>query len=263
MNTMKSIIFIIVVVCSTLQFSCDSISDAESSNAPYLPLDAFDVQWNEQNTLVCFGTSLTYGYGAGAKKFDPSGPIGIPGGTTPVVINTGDSSYPRFLQEKLKIKVINQGYVGARLNYALTLLNDSIISKKPALVLLEYGANDFLWNISAHTSDSLLSVMVAQLQNKGIKVVLLSFINPDMLQYSNNGTWSSEDSILALQYNSMIKNISNRFAVPLIDYPLKGIFGHPELMSDALHPNGIGYQRMEENIYFALIKTFERNGMLK
>lgn len=263
MNTMKSIIFIIIVVCITLQFSCDSISDTESTNVPYLPLEAFDVQWNKQNSLVCFGTSLTYGYGAGAKKFDPSGPIGIPGGTTPVVINIGDSSYPRFLQEKLKIKVINQGYVGARLNYALTLLNDSIISKKPALVLLEFGANDFLWNISAHISDSLLSLMITQLHNKGVKVVLLSFIDPDMLHYSQTGNWSSEDSILALQYQSMIKNISARFAVPMIEYPLKGIFGHPELMSDALHPNGIGYKRMEENIYYALIKTFEKNGMLK
>jgi len=246
-----------------IQFSCENLNDAASSNVPYLPLAPFDVQWNEQNTLVCFGTSLTYGYGAGAKTFNPAGPIGIPGGTTPSIKNTGDSSYPRFLQEKLKIKVINQGYVGARLSYALTLLNDSIIAKKPALVLLEYGANDFLWSISARTSDSLLSLMVTQLQNKGVKVVLLSFINPDMLQYMSSGSWSSEDSILALQYNSMIKNVAARFAVPLIDYPLKGIFGHPELMSDGLHPNGIGYKRMEENIFYALIKTFEKNGMLK
>ncbi len=188
-----------IIFCAVLQFSCDQLNNADSSAAPYPPLPAIDVQWNTQNTLLCFGTSLTYGYGAGEKKKN-FGPIIVPvgGGGTPSNNNVGDSSYPRFLQEKLKITVLNKGYVGARMSYALTILADSVISKKPALVLLEYGANDFLWDIPAHTADSLLSLLVTRLQYSGAKVVLLSFIHPDMLQYTTSGGWSSEDSLLAL-----------------------------------------------------------------
>ncbi|MDP1676400.1 MAG: GDSL-type esterase/lipase family protein [Bacteroidota bacterium] len=262
---MKFRIPYLIFFSAFIQFSCDNLNDSPSSDGPYPPLPAFDVQWNEQNTLVCFGTSLTYGYGAGEKKFGGPGPIGGIGGiggNTPSVSNTGDSSYPRFLQEQLKITVLNKGYVARTISYALSVVTDSVISKKPALVLVEFGANDFLQNISAHTADSLLSLLVTRIQNSGTKVVLLSFINTDMLQYSN-GSWSSEDSLLALEYNSMIKSVASRFAVPLIDYPLKGIFGHPNLMSDGFHPNGAGYKKMEGNIYQALIKTFEKNGMVK
>jgi len=258
---LKFRILFLIIFFAFIQFSCDNLNDANSADIPYPPLPAFDVQWNEQNTLVCFGTSLTYGYGAG-QKIGGSGPIGRPRGQTPNVTNTGDSSYPRFLQEQLKITVLNKGYVARTISYALSVLTDSVISKKPALVLVEFGANDFLQNISVNTADSLLSLLVTRIQNNGTKVALLSFINPDMLQYSNN-SWSSEDSLLALEYNSMIKSVASKFAVPLIEYPLRGIFGHPNLMSDKLHPNGAGYKKMQENIYQALIKTFEKNGMVK
>lgn len=257
---MKYKTLIPLFICTVFQFSCDFLNDADSSTQSLAQLPAFDVQWNNQSTLVCFGTSLTYGYGAGEKKFlGPGGPVG-PGWNSN---NIGDSSYPRFLQEKLKITVLNKGYVGARISYALTVLSDSVLSKKPALILLEYGANDFLWDIPSHTSDSLLSLLIVRIQQNGTKVVLLSFIHPDMLQYTRSGGWSAQDSLLALDYNSMINTVAQRFGIPLIDYPLRGVFGHPELMSDGLHPNGEGYKIMEQNIYYALINTFTKNGMLK
>ncbi|MBI2428235.1 MAG: hypothetical protein HYV29_05465, partial [Ignavibacteriales bacterium] len=140
---------------------------------------------------------------------------------------------------------------------------DSVISKKPALILLEFGANDFLRNTSAHTADSLLNLLVDRIKQSGTQVVLLSFIHPNMLQYASAGGWSSEDSILALEYSTMINQVAQRNSVLLIDYPLKAIFGNKSLMSDALHPNGEGYRTMALNVYSALIRTFEQNGMVK
>jgi lysophospholipase L1-like esterase len=61
----------------------------------------------------------------------------------------------------------------------------------------------------------------------------------------------------------MLTGLAARYALPFIDYPLRGVFGHPDLMSDRLHPNGMGYKIMAENIFFALIDTFDKNGMLK
>jgi hypothetical protein len=84
-----------------------------------------------------------------------------------------------------------------------------------------------------------------------------------MLQYTSKGGWSSEDSILALDYSAMLISVAHRYSLPHITYPLKGVFGYPTMMSDQFHPNGVGYKRMEENIFKALSLTFEQNDMLK
>jgi len=259
---MKYKILLPLLLVSILQFSCEQATGPGSGELYFPPLPTFTIEWNEQNTLVCFGTSLTYGFGAGEKRL--TGGIGwVGGGGGSNNSYTGDSSYPRFLQEKLKIKVLNKGYVGARTSYALSILNDSVLSQKPALILLEFGANDFLWNTPAHVTDSLLSVLITQIQQRGIKVVLLNFVHRDMLQYVNSGGWTAQDSLLALDYISMLTSVAQRFSLPNIEYPLQGVFGHPTMMSDELHPNGIGYKRMEENIYVALSLAFQKNGMVK
>lgn len=256
--TSQHIIFITIVVCSLLILSCEQPNDSTSNNDDLSPLPAFTVSWNEQNTIVCFGTSLTYGYGAGGKR---SGGLGFTD-TTGRWLLVGDSSYPRFLNEALRIKVINQGYVGAKVSYALTILNDSVLSKKPALVLLEFGANDYLQRIGSNVTDSLLTKLIQNITQYGSKVVLISFINPEMTKYMSSGGWLPQDSIRALEYYSMLNNLSLRLSVPLVKYPLKDIFGIPSMMSDKLHPNGVGYLKMQQNITYALGKTFKENNMI-
>jgi acyl-CoA thioesterase I len=285
---MNRLILSLSVFCLLLQFSCKESNPVE---VPYPPLPAMTLPWTTENSIVCFGTSLTYGYGAGAKNpfCKQSGPTfgrtSYIHFTTGEILRltalheqhvaalykraggcfscTGDSSYPRFLQEALKIRVYNQGYTAARINTALDVLQDSVLSKKPVLVLLEFGANEFLQNVDPHVADSLLGIVIQELLAGGTKVVLLSFINPDMGKYMATGTWNAQDSVDALAYYTMLKNVAAKYSLPFIDYPLLGIFGHPELMSDQLHPNGEGYRRMAENVFFALIDTFSRNGMLR
>jgi len=218
------------------------------------------VPWTDQNSIVCFGTSLTYGYGAGGRGGIP-GPVwaGSPGNNTVVV----DSSYPRFLQEELRINVFNQGYVGAEASDGITLLNDSVLSKKPVIVLLEFGANEILREVAVHEADSVLSLLIVDIAQSGSQVVLMSFINPAMTRFMRNGYWTTQDSIRAIEYYNMLSDLSIRYSLPFISYPLRGVFGYPQLMSDNLHPNGMGYKIMEENIYQALSATFQKNGMLK
>jgi lysophospholipase L1-like esterase len=218
------------------------------------------VPWTSQNSIVCFGTSLTYGYGAGGKG-KPTGPtvVGSSMNNTAFV----DSSYPRFLQEELRINVFNQGYVGARASYGITLLNDSVLSKKPVLVFLEFGSNEFLQKVSAHDVDSVLSLLISDITQSGSQIILLSFINPDMTRFMESGYWTTQDSIRAIEYYAMLTNLSIRYSLPFIDYPLRGVFGYSQFMSDQLHPNGAGYKIMEENIFQVLNATFQKNGMLK
>jgi lysophospholipase L1-like esterase len=290
-----------------IQLSCkqvtenDPVSDPE---LPYPPLPAITLQWTEQNSIVCFGTSLTYGYGAGEKKpfcktEEPTIPVlgrsalqpsyskraNYIHFTTDQILNltkaheqrlalfykatgvcsacVGDSSYPRFLQEYLQVKVYNQGYTAARTETGLDVLQDSVLSKNPVLVLLEFGANDFLQKVDVHRADSLLSLLIQRIINAGPKIVLISFIHPDVANYIDRQYWTTEDSILGIAYWNMINDVAKRYSLPLIDNPFKGIGGHPELMSDIVHPNGEGYKKMAENIYYALIETFKNNDMLK
>jgi acyl-CoA thioesterase-1 len=77
-------------------------------------------------TLICFGDSLTAGYGA----------------TTPG-IDDKTKSYPAYLQNKLNIPVINSGVSGNTTSQALARLNKDVIMKKPKIVIIELGANDF------------------------------------------------------------------------------------------------------------------------
>lgn len=251
--------WIVVFYCISL-YSCHQATENNSPLTSTQSLPALTVPWTNENSIVCFGTSLTYGYGAGGKG-KPPGPIwvGSSGNNTVVV----DSSYPRFLQEKLRINVFNQGYVGARASYGITLLNDSVLTKKPVLVLLEFGANEFLQGVAAHDVDSVLSLLIVDIGQSGSQVVLLSFINPDMTRFMGSGYWTTQDSIRAIDYYNIFSNLSIRYSLSFIDYPLRGVFGYPQFMSDNLHPNGAGYKRMEENIFQALSATFQKNGMLK
>lgn len=216
-------------------------------------LPAMTIPWTVENSIVCFGTSITYGYGA------REGMIPIGGGGGGVV----DSSYPGFLSRKLKIKVFNQGYVGATSEYGLSQLESNVLSKKPVLVLMEFGANDFLRKYAVPKTDSIMSLMITRTQNYGAKVVLVSFIHPEMTKFMKEGGWTAQDSVRAVDYYNMQIALSKKHSVQIIEYPLRSVFGDPYMMSDRLHPNGAGYQRMFMNIAGALNNSFAENGMLK
>ena len=75
------------------------------------------------NSIVCFGDSLTNGYGAKEGK-----------------------SYPYFLQQLTDIPVINKGVNGHTSQDGLNRISD-ILKIKNALVIVEFGANDFFLNV--------------------------------------------------------------------------------------------------------------------
>lgn len=293
---MKQFILYLILFCLGIQLSCKHATEnrlVPEQESIYPPLPAMSILWTYENSIVCFGTSLTYGYGAGEKKpfckIETPVPVGkhtqyIHYTTDQILALTkaheqriavffkatgrcssceGDSSYPRFLQEYLKIKVYNQGYTSARIQTGLNVLQDSVLSKKPVLVLLEFCANDFLQEVDVHQADSLVSLLIQRILIAGPKVVLVSFIHPDLVNYVQRQNWTTEDSIRGIAYWNMMNDIANRYSLPLINNPFKGIGGHPEMMSDIVHPNGVGYKKMAENIYYALIETFKTNGMLK
>jgi lysophospholipase L1-like esterase len=236
--------------------SCDqpTYSNSDFVGADILP--AMTITWDTLQTVVCYGTSLTYGYGVKDAGFVI---IGGPTGGSPAI----DSSYPGWLRRHLKIPVVNAGIVGATTEYGLSHVQSNVFSKRPALVLLEFGANDFLQRKDVAKTDSLLTVLVMKIQQYGSVVVLVSFIDPEMTNYMSSGRWTTQDSLRAIDYHSMLIDVAKRTSVQLIGNSLKNVFGIPSMMSDDVHPNGRGYYRMFRNISIPLNNTFAQSGMLK
>lgn len=48
------------------------------------------------------------------------------------------------------------------------------------------------------------------------------------------------------------RDLARRPGTMLIPNAYKGVMGHPELMSDAVHPNGRGYQALARRVHRAI-----------
>jgi lysophospholipase L1-like esterase len=79
------------------------------------------------NTIVCFGDSLTEGFGATEQgSADKS------------------KSYPAFLQAKVTPRVVNAGISGDTAKGGLSRVERDVLSKDPQMVIILLGGNDFL-----------------------------------------------------------------------------------------------------------------------
>ena len=252
---MKPIRYLILAI-SLFSSSCDHVTDP---NDPGLK-----VPWNNGQSIVCFGTSLTAGYLGGW-----SNPIFV-SATTPYVLSKQSSasaadstSYPALLGNVLRIKVFNQGYIGATTQDALNIVGDSVFTKHPAIVLLEFGANDLLQSIDVETTQRQLARLIDTIRAFGSKVVLISFLYTEMIDSIPSTSFLYSRKADGYSYLAMLEQVGSGHADIFIEKAMKGIYWHSNLMSDALHPNQAGYRIMEDNIQSFLDGTFRRNAMYK
>ncbi len=142
--------FLLIGMLST-GLGCEKALTAE-------PLPAAPVA-PEPQSLVCFGDSITAGYGL------PSG-----------------DSYPDFLQRKLDAagyhyKVINRGTSGATTKDAVADVH-SIVLMHPAVVVVEFGGNDGLRGLPLTETRRNLDEVLSTLEAAHIKVLLAGITLP-------------------------------------------------------------------------------------
>lgn len=250
---------------SSCQFPVEIISNKETVDV----LPAIDVPWDSTQSIVCFGTSLTYGFEW--DRLEPDTFFDKPGALDSLrnrqasffFYHQADSAYPFCLDKRLKIKVYNQGHPGALVSEALEIVVDSVLSQKPALVLLEFSANDFLQGRDAETTEQQMSALTDTILTFGSKVILLSFVDEETLDYPPRNQPLLDDLDLARDYFNMLQRLARQYNLLLLKDCFYGIFGVEELMSDDIHPNYAGYKIMAQNILQALYDTFLKNYMLK
>ncbi len=164
--------------------------------------------------IVCFGDSLTYGYGASEHK-----------------------DYPSRLEEMIGIETINAGVSGNTTADGLTRLENDVLAHNPDVVLITLGGNDLRTRINADTAQKNLIAIIKNIQASGA-IVILGGIDIPLFDQG---------------YAKMYQTVAKETDAVLIPNILEGIIGHPDLMSDSIHPNDQGYAIMAERFSNALI----------
>jgi acyl-CoA thioesterase-1 len=174
--------------------------------------------------IVCFGDSLTAGYGAEVGK-----------------------SYPDYLQADLDVRgyhyrVLNKGISGNTTKDGVERL-DTIVALKPALVVVEFGGNDGLRGFRIEDSRTNLDKILSTLEASGTKVVLAGItLPPDY----------GPDYIK--QFNETYTLLAKKYNIPLLPFLLKGVFGVDGMMqADNTHATAEGNKIVANNV-FSLIQ---------
>jgi acyl-CoA thioesterase-1 len=161
--------------------------------------------------IVCFGDSLTAGYGT-----DPG------------------NSYPDFLQADLDARgyhyrVVNEGISGNTTKDAIARL-DHILALKPAIVVVELGGNDGLRGLPIADSRANLDKIVATLKASGARVALAGItLPPDY----------GPDYIK--QFDATYTLLAKKYHVPMLPFLLQGVYGVPGMMqADQTHATAAG-----------------------
>ena len=192
-----------------------SETDPPVATPPPSPAAAND----KRPVIVCFGDSLTAGYGTELDK-----------------------SYPDYLQADLDARgyhyrVVNQGISGNTTKDGVERV-DGIVAMKPAVVVVEFGGNDGLRGFRIEDSRANLDKIVATLQASGTKVVLAGITLPPDYGPDYIKQFNETYSLLAKKYN-----------VPLFPFLLKGVFGVDGMMQrDNTHATAEGNKVVANNI---------------
>jgi len=165
------------------------------------------------STIICFGDSITFGYGAGPKE-----------------------DYPYALAKLLKLPVINAGVDGDTTFAALGRLESDVLAKNPRLVIVEFCGNDFLKKIPKEDTVKNLSKIIDRIQDRGTMVALVDISAGMFLQ----------------EYRAAFKRLAVKKKAIFIPAVLSKIITNPAMKSDFFHPNGRGYQLVARRIHRAI-----------
>ena len=163
---------------------------------------------NPGTAVVAFGDSLTAGYGA------PKG-----------------SAYPAVLAAKLGREVVNLGRSGETAAHAPSRLPE-VLAQNPHMVLIEFGANDFMQNRRMEDALAAVAEIVDAVQQAGAVAVIVDTGAPGMGHYSR-----------------AYKKLAEEKGAVFVPGILEGIFNKRQYKSDMVHPNAAGYEIVAERVY--------------
>jgi len=165
---------------------------------------------NPGRNIICFGDSITEGWGAGVGE-----------------------DYPSLLRKRVSRPVINAGRSGDTTGEALQRLEEDVLSADPYLVIVELGANDYLKQAPRQQTFKNLDEIVSRIQERGAMVVLAEV----------------RVGLLRDEYYEGLRAIAENRRALFIPDIMRGITWNADLKSDGIHPNAKGYALIAGKIY--------------
>ena len=159
--------------------------------------------------VIAFGDSLVEGVGASAGRDVVS-----------------------LLSARVGVPIVNAGRSGDTTGTARARLDSAVLSRRPRVVIVVLGGNDFLRRIPHEETFANLDAIVDRIRERGAAVILvgLSF------------------GVLTDTYGDGYEDLARRTSSGLVPDILEGILGQPDLMADHIHPNDRGYRMMADRI---------------
>src|SRR3989344_718364 len=157
--------------------------------------------------IIGFGDSLVQGVGA-----------------------TDGNDFVSLLSKELGITIINKGRAGDTTETALARIEQDVLLYDPKAVLVLLGGNDFFKRIPKGEMLANLREIITRIQARGAVVVLLGV----------------RGGLITDTYEEELKNLAKETGSAYVPNVLSGLLGNAKYMSDAIHPNDVGYKIIAE-----------------
>lgn len=165
---------------------------------------------SQGKNIICFGDSITFGYGVETKE-----------------------AYPAALEKMTHKPVINAGIDGDTSTEAAKRLESDVLSRDPYLVIIEFGGNDFLRKVPTKVTVDNIRIMVDKIQARGAMVAIADI----------------SAGLLMRDYHRPYRKIAREKGAIFIPSIMSGIITNPKMKSDFFHPNVTGYKLIAERVY--------------
>ncbi len=159
-------------------------------------------------TIIAFGDSLVYGVGS-----------------------TPAHDFISLLSAKIGQPIINLGVSGDTTRKGLVRI-DEVTAQKPRIVILLLGGNDYLQKIPQDETFTNLATIIEKIHSSGSAVLLLGV----------------RGGLLRDTYADRFAEFAKEQRVGFVPNILDGLITDTRYMSDAIHPNDIGYAKIAEKI---------------
>jgi acyl-CoA thioesterase-1 len=206
--------------CSGYNFSVKLFWSASLLVLALLSLPASGATDKSEPVIVCFGDSLTAGYGA-----DPG------------------HAYPDYLQQILDshgyhYHVLNKGISGDTTKDGVARLQD-VLAAHPAIAVVEFGGNDGLRGLPITATRANLDRIVGTLKSAGVKVALAGITLPP-----DYGPDYIRD------FNETFTLAAKKYDVPLLPFLYVHVYNIPgAIQQDKTHATAKGNELVAQNIY--------------
>lgn len=153
----------------------------------------------------------------------------------------------RLAKEKFDYQIVNASISGETTAGGLHRIEAALTEHRPAIVILELGANDGLRGLPLAAMSSNLEQIVAICQRKKARVLLIGMRLPP--NYGMRYTQKFQDNYAAL---------ARRHKLAFVPFLLAGIEDGTLFQADNVHPTAEAQPRIMENVWAKLLPMLKQ-----